>query len=244
MPNLSIIPSRAVRDPDLTDTQVRVLCAIGTFTNRLGGNVWASVKTLASQSNLSERSVQRAIPALMERGYIRRSERPGRTNLYDIILDTPNAPVRGDAGDGGGVTTESPERPKVTPQVNTKRGVKSVMPLSQAEDEAVKLIWDAFPARDVPHNYVMARNAIVTLMRGNVSSATLRDATMAYRKRVERERTEPKYVKSLHGFFADDYWRAFSVARVYGRTREEWIRSGQDVSEFDRLLTLHTAGTL
>lgn len=250
MPNLSIIPARAVRDPDLTDTQVRVLCAIGTFTNRLGGNVWASVKTLAAQSNLSERSVQRAIPVLMERGYIRRSERPGRTNLYDIVLDNPQSPavVSGDSADGGGVTQQSPERPNRTTQPNKRSGsksviVKSVMPLSREEDSAVRMVWDAYPLRDTPHNYVMARNAVVTLMRESIPAATLLDAVMVYRRKVERERTEPKYVKSLHGFFTDDYWRVFSVARVYGRTREEWARSGQDVAEFDRLLTLHTTGT-
>jgi hypothetical protein len=49
MPSLSIIPSAAVADERLTDLHIRVLCAIGTFSNRLGGNVWASVQTLASQ---------------------------------------------------------------------------------------------------------------------------------------------------------------------------------------------------
>ena len=65
MPNLSIIPAHAVRDERLTDTQIRVLCAIGTFTNKLGGNVWASVPTLAKQSSLSTRSVQRGFPHLV-----------------------------------------------------------------------------------------------------------------------------------------------------------------------------------
>jgi hypothetical protein len=37
-------------------------------------------------------------------------------------------------------------------------------------------------------------------------------------------------------FFADDFWRAYDVVLVQGRTREEWARSGQDVSKFDRLL--------
>jgi DNA-binding MarR family transcriptional regulator len=87
MSNLCIIPAAAVADHDLSDTQVRVLCAIGTFTNRLGGNVWASVKTLAAGSNLSERTVQRCIPALIDKGYLRMETRTGRTNLYEIVLD-------------------------------------------------------------------------------------------------------------------------------------------------------------
>jgi hypothetical protein len=67
MPHLSIIPAAAVADPALTDTQVRVLCAIGTFTNRLGGNVWASVQTMAKSCNLSPRTVQRALPVVSPR---------------------------------------------------------------------------------------------------------------------------------------------------------------------------------
>jgi DNA-binding MarR family transcriptional regulator len=87
MPNLSIIPAAAVADARLSDVHVRVLAAIGTHTNRLGGNVWASVATLAKESNLSERTVQRSLAALIETGYIRKTERTGRTNLYDVLLD-------------------------------------------------------------------------------------------------------------------------------------------------------------
>jgi isocitrate dehydrogenase kinase/phosphatase len=68
-----------------------------------------------------------------------------------------------------------------------------------------------------------------------VSPDNLYRAAQRYAESVLRERTEPKFVKSLHGFFSDDYWRAYDVALVEGRTREEWARSGQDVAEFDRL---------
>ena len=81
MSYLCIIPAAAVADAGLTDTQVRELAAIGTFTNRLGGNVWASVATLAKQCNLNPRSVQRAMPVLIERGYLRRMPRVGRTTV-------------------------------------------------------------------------------------------------------------------------------------------------------------------
>jgi hypothetical protein len=30
-------------------------------------------------------------------------------------------------------------------------------------------------------------------------------------------------------------WEQYSQVTVHGRTRDEWARSGQDVSEFDRL---------
>jgi hypothetical protein len=61
-------------------------------------------------------------------------------------------------------------------------------------------------------------------------------AAERYATHCALNKTEPQYVKSLPRFFADDFWRAYDVALVHGRTREEWARSGQDVLVFDQLL--------
>lgn len=241
MSTLCIIPASAVADPGLTDTQVRVLCAIGTFTNRLGGNVWASVKTLAAGSNLSERTVQRCLPALMDKGYLRMETRTGRTNLYEIVLDRAPEGVTpvsggGDTADGGGVTPQSPKRYKLT--VNTTipaKAPKVVSTQHPALSDLVDAIWAVYPQRLMPHPFIPFRAAISTLLSAGVHPDNLYRSSQRYAESVLRERTEPKFVKSLHGFFTDDYWRAYDVALVEGRTREEWARSGQDVSEFDRL---------
>ena len=241
MSTLCIIPAAAVADHDLSDTQVRVLCAIGTFTNRLGGNVWASVKTLAAGSNLSERTVQRCLPALMERGYLRMEPRVGRTNLYEIVLDRAPEGVTpvsggGDTADGGGVTPQSPKRYKLT--VNTTipaKAPKVVSTQHPALSDLTHAIWAVYPPRLTPHLFVPSRAAIATLLSAGVQPDNLYRSAQRYAESVLRERTEPKFVKSLHGFFTDDYWRAYDVALVEGRTREEWARSGQDVAEFDRL---------
>ena len=238
MSNLCIIPAAAVADHDLSDTQVRVLCAIGTFTNRLGGNVWASVKTLAAGSNLSERTVQRCIPALIDKGYLRMETRTGRTNLYEIVLDrAPEGvtPVSGgcDTADGGGVTAVSPKRYKLT--VNTTKPPKVVSTQHPALSDLTHAIWAVYPPRLTPHLFVPSRAAIATLLASGVSPDNRYRAAQRYAESVLRERTEPKFVKSLHGFFSDDYWRGYDITLVEGRTREEWARSGQDVAEFDRL---------
>jgi len=246
MSNLCIIPAAAVADHDLTDTQVRVLAAIGTFTNRLGGNVWASVKTLAAGSNLSERTVQRCIPALIDRGYLRKETRTGRTNLYEIVLDRAAeakdgvTPVSGggDTADGGGVTTLTPKRSRVT--VNTTVTPKAGRVDHPALQDLLGDIWDIYPHRTSPHLFVPTRMAISVLLFCGVSPSTLYRAVQGYAAHVVREKTEPKFVKSLHGFFANDYWRAYAVVTVEGRTREEWARSGQDVAEFDRLSLSYT----
>ena len=238
MSNLCIIPAAAVADHDLSDTQVRVLCAIGTFTNRLGGNVWASVKTLAAGSNLSERTVQRCLPALIDKGYLRMETRTGRTNLYEIVLDRAPEGVTpvsggGDTADGGGVTAVSPKRYKLT--VNTTKPPKVVSTQHPALSDVVDAIWAVYPQRLMPHPFIPFRAAVSTLLSAGVHPDNLYRAASRYAESVLRERTEPKFVKSLHGFFTDDYWRAYDVALVEGRTREEWARSGQDVAEFDRL---------
>jgi hypothetical protein len=237
MSYLCIIPASAVADPDLTDTQVRVLCAIGTFTNRLGGNVWASVKTLAAGSNLSERTVQRCLPALIDKGYLRMETRVGRTNLYEIVLDRAPEGVTpvsggGDTADGGGVTAVSPKRYKERYNITVPKTVKDNHP---ALRELLDALWVLYPQRAVPHNFIPTRAAVSALLSAGVPPQSLRNAADRYAKHCERERTDEKYIKSLHGFFTDDYWRAYDVAMVEGRTREEWARSGQDVAEFDRL---------
>lgn len=89
MPNLCIIPARALRDPDMTPTELRVLLAVGQFTSRDGGGVWASNATLADVAGVDERHLRRALRGLAGRGYIRRVERPGRTSLMGILLDDP-----------------------------------------------------------------------------------------------------------------------------------------------------------
>ena len=241
MSTLCIIPAAAVADHDLSDTQVRVLAALGTFTNRLGGNVFASVETLAKSCNLNPRTVQRAIPVLIDRGYLRGMPRVGRTTLYEVVLHPSEQGVTpvsggGDTADGGGVTPQSPKRYKLT--VNTTipaKAPKVVSTQHPALSDLTHAIWAVYPPRLTPHLFVPSRAAIATLLSAGVQPDNLYRSAQRYAESVLRERTEPKFVKSLHGFFTDDYWRAYDVALVEGRTREEWARSGQDVSEFDRL---------
>jgi hypothetical protein len=226
MPNLSIIPAAAVADARLSDVHVRVLCAIGTHTNRLGGNVWASVATLAKESNLSERTVQRSLAALIEAGYIRRTERTGRTNLYDVLLD--------------GVSTESPTSVTAVtppPSAQSPKRVKERYTLTSDDNLALKFIWRVFPQRNVPNPYVPFVEAYKALRILGADIDRICKAADSYAVAVVKAGTEPKFVKSPHRFLLDGTWEAYAVATVGGRTREEWARSGQDVAEFDRLVS-------
>ena len=225
MPNLSIIPAAAVADARLSDVHVRVLCAMGTHTNRLGGNVWASVATLAKESNLSERTVQRSIAALIEAGYLRKTERTGRTNLYDVLLD--------------GVSAESPT--PVTgvttpPSAQSPKRVKERYTLTGDDTQCMAYCWGVFPKRDMPTPYPLWVVAFRDLRMAGVSCDDIAKAAHGYAAYVTKEGTDPKFVKTIHRFFADGSWESYCVKTVGGRTRDEWARSGQDVAEFDRLV--------
>lgn len=219
MPYLSIIPAAAVADGRLSDTHIRVLCAIGTHTNKLGGNVWASVGTLAKESNLSERTVQRSVLALVECGYITRTERVGRTNLYEVSLQSPSP-----------VTAVAPP-----PSVQSPKRVKERYTLTDDDKDCLSYCWATFPKRDMPTPYPLWAVAFRDLRTAGVSCDDIAKAASSYAAYVTKEGTEQKYRKTIHRFYTDDSWKAFCEQTVGGRTREEWARSGQDVAEFDRL---------
>jgi hypothetical protein len=229
MSYLCIIPAAAVADPDLTDTQVRVLCAIGTFTNRLGGNVWASVSTLAKSCSLTPRSVQRAMPVLIERGYLKRMPRTGRTTLYEVVLQ--NVPFEGVTQEslGGDLVVTPP------PTMQSPKREKERYTLTDTDKWALDYIWRTFPKRVTPTPYPPFLAAYTALREAGVAPAELTYAVKGYAAAVIKDGTEPKYIKTAHRFYADESWKAYCVATVEGRTRDEWARSGQDVAEFDRL---------
>lgn len=243
MPTLAIIPAAAVSDPRLTDRDIRVLCAIGTFTNRLGGNVWASIETLAIAANLSTRTVQRAIQTLAEAQYLRRIDRPGTTALLEVVLQ-PADGVTGESGvgvttqsgggdyaDGGGVTTQSPKRYK-------ERYKGTIYPQVQDDPDfqrGLETIWHTYPKRPEPYPFVALRSTLADLVHTGTPMGSLVLAAQRYAQKCQQDRTEPKYVKHPLRFYTDSTWQAYTEATVYGRTRDEWARSGQDVTEFDRL---------
>ena len=229
MPNLSIIPAAAVMDRDLTHTQLRVLCAIGVHTDKLGGNVWTSVKTLADEAGVSERTVQTACQALTERGYLRITTRSGRTNLYEVVLNTPPqsaAPPQQLVHPTPAIAA-APKRPKgTTPKT---WGVAQ---------EVVESLVGAYPERPEPVIWPAVRKEMNALAQEGVAMDRIIRAARRYATHCSLNGTEPKYVKTLHRWLADGIWKVYDVQTVHGRTREEWRRSGQDVLEFDRLAGL------
>lgn len=240
MPMLSIIPARAVMDRDLSESYLRVLCAIGMHTDRLGGNVWASVSTLASECGFSERTVQRAIAKLIEMGYVRRHERTGQTNLYQVVLDDPLVGIPDKA------VSPYPRQSSVTPpptsrcHPNDKKNVPK-NDMGKLAQEVTKHVLAAFPQRDEPHSFPAALRALHDMLKNGADPDRLYAAAVVYAEEVERKKTEPRYVRSVVRFYNDGIWEHYRPAvKVYGRTREQWRMSGQDLAEFDRLAEQHS----
>lgn len=233
MPNLSIIPAAAVMDRTLTPTQLRCLCAVGIHTNKLGGNVWASVRTLANEAGVAERTFQTACQALVERGYMTIISRPGRTNLYEVNLTPPQvaAPPQ-ELLHPTPAAAAAPERPqRTTPK------------LPAIAQEHLELLVTAYPERPEPVVWAAVRKEANALVESGVPFGKLLSAAERYAAHCSLNATEPKYVKTLHRWLADGIWRTYDVLTVYGRTREEWKRSGQDVLEWDRLAAASVAGS-
>lgn len=234
MPFLSIIPAAAVADPEVKDAHLRVLCAIGTFTSKLGGEMWASVRTLSKACDLSERTVQRALPILISRGYLRAKERPGRTTIYEVRLDgvTPVTP--------GGDSSVTPPPTDVSPERYQERSTLTVrrIPNTEAINLAGELVR-LFPARDEPAPFPAVIKAVGACLREGVDAQDLVTAAEGYADHVERQQVEPRYRKSLVRFLTDGVWQQYREreVRVHGLTRAQWIRSGQDVQIFDTTAT-------
>lgn len=90
-PRYSLFAARAVFDPRLTATDVRVLAALGTYTNKQG---WCNPKqaTIAVRVGVSRTTVTAAMKRLLETGYLEVQAQVvagrGQTaNNYRVILD-------------------------------------------------------------------------------------------------------------------------------------------------------------
>ena len=94
---LSIIPSRAVSDESLTATQLRVLCAIGSFTGK-DQSAYPKQATIAEVVGVARETVNRAVKSLEKAGYIEvhkqcRDDGGQRANLYVVKLDPCDATI-------------------------------------------------------------------------------------------------------------------------------------------------------
>lgn len=92
-----------------------------------------------------------------------------------------------------------------------------------------------YPPREFAYAHVPVRTEILALLKEGVHPKQLLNAARNYRRECDYHKTPKKYTTGSCAFYRDGKWRAYAQTTVYGRTREEWARSGQDVGEWDRL---------
>jgi hypothetical protein len=99
----------------------------------------------------------------------------------------------------------------------------------------VGAIHKIYPPREWDYAHVPVRTAVLALLKEGVHPKQLLNAARNYRRECDYHKTPKKYTTGSCAFYRDGKWRAYAQTTVYGRTREEWARSGQDVGEWDRL---------
>lgn len=92
-----------------------------------------------------------------------------------------------------------------------------------------------YPERDVPHHLFYTRKSVQVALEAGADPDDLLRSARNYRVECEREGYVPKFRIGAPRFYGDNIWKRYLTVTVYGRTREEWARSGQDLEEFDRL---------
>lgn len=115
-PRYSVIPTRAVRDKDLTALDIRVLSILGARQDKQGW-CFPSRKSICEWAHCAPNSVTRSIKRLVEKGYVetraRFDDRGQKSNDYRVKLDLYD----GEEVSVEGATPERlpPETVKTTP---------------------------------------------------------------------------------------------------------------------------------
>ena len=86
---VSVVPLKAINDPELSDAALRCLSRICSFANR-AGITWVSQKRLSQDAKMSQQAVSKHIQTLISKGYlevVRKGFRGERSNTWRVIFD-------------------------------------------------------------------------------------------------------------------------------------------------------------
>lgn len=127
----AVVSADAISDPRLTDGDVRVLAALGSFANPQG-ECFPSVRAIAQRAGKATRSVHRSLNALEGCGYVERVNRWGRSSVYVVKLDTPDTTVTPDTSGTPPMPLQSPTPDtSVTHNVPKERSQRTKTEVSQ-----------------------------------------------------------------------------------------------------------------
>lgn len=199
-PRYSLFAARAVFDPRLTATDVRVLAALGTYTNKQG---WCNPKqaTIAIRVGVSRTTVTASMKRLLETGYLEVAHQViagrGQTaNNYRVILDldplsawtTPGADVEQDdtpmsAQTTGGVVPvgHPPSNQDDTQKEHSQENIPKSVVVERAPATITKAMIDEAQARagkaaNLTSGHLHHGNVFRSLMAGGCEWLDILDA--------------------------------------------------------------------
>lgn len=119
-------------DSRLHSTAIRVAVVIASYLNRLTGEAFPSIRTIATKSATPARSVERAISELCKAGYLeRRRSRFQGPNVYSIPGTSPHhkkADLEASAATVGGYETSDPAKDDGIDNLNSATGDETFPP--------------------------------------------------------------------------------------------------------------------
>lgn len=221
----SIIPARAIDDDRLGNAAVRVLSALGTYSDP-DGWCWPAIQTLADRLRVSRQQVKRGIKQLEETGYLVRQRRfntAGRemSSKYRVLYDG-NLPAelaswgegqRSDAPTGGNVVL--PPGGKVVMPPEGQRGDAPNDPLNDPTERNIPSIvdrqfedfWKTYPSR-APHSNPKkpARQRFDAAIKRGVSASEIIRGAKNFAAYVARQGTDPQYVAQAVTWLNQERW--------------------------------------
>ncbi|MGY4869787.1 helix-turn-helix domain-containing protein [Mycolicibacterium elephantis] len=147
---------------DLTDTEFRVLVLLANYADgKTGKRAYPSATTLAKQMGKSDKTVRRALAALVAKGRLIKTERPGATAEYQLVtLDTQMSRVTdehpGHSDVQGPAGTLDKSAPTLDTAMSTHPGHPDVHRSDQLTDPDNRSGSgsDQFRAEDIPNGDV------------------------------------------------------------------------------------------
>lgn len=217
---LSIIPSAAVSDRRLCRTDLAVLCALGTYTDR-HGKCWPATTSLAGDIHVSTSIIRRARRALERCGYLETTHHPGRRSTYQIVGFTDVDP--GQIGSGvdtdpgqigsGGAEPQVPGTPVagVPPNeiLNEKlNDTDGAFPALKDFDA----FWQSYPSRRQhgnPKKPAMAK--FEAAVKSGTPPADIICGAENYAAYVQQEHTEPRFVAQAQTWLSQERWTEYQT---------------------------------
>tara|TARA_R100000329_G_scaffold44534_3_gene41616 strand:- start:323 stop:1063 length:741 start_codon:yes stop_codon:yes gene_type:complete len=200
-------------DADISDPLSKlVLLAIANNHNEAHGIAWPSIAHLCRVTGATERTVQRKLADLEDRGLIRRAYRNGRSTQYHLLFDTP-------------VTVTPPSHSHPTPVTVTPRTYNE--PLKKKTRAKIKIKdWtpsaaDEAYAREKGHDPATILESIRLWDEANGHRAAYVSPSAFYRQWVNRERPPRNgAVRSPEVVYEDKQLRSAKM----------WLRKWDDIS--------------